>query len=70
VAQEVAEQVAQEELEEEARNLSPLLWAKTLIFFSTRADEHFGQRTFSSFKTSSSNSSPHFLQIYSNNGIF
>ena len=66
----MAEQVAQEELVEEERNLSPLLCAKTLIFFSTRADEHLGHFTFSFFKTSSSNSSPHFLQIYSNNGIF
>jgi hypothetical protein len=60
------EQELQPEEEELERNFWPLLWANTLIFLETLAEEHLGQDIFSlSVLTSSSNSSPHFVQIYS-----
>jgi len=60
------EQELQPEDAELERNFSPLLWANTLIFLETFGEEHFGQAIFSlELLTNSSNSSPHFLQIYS-----
>jgi protein O-mannosyl-transferase len=47
-----------------------LLCANTLIFLPTLGESHFGQQTFSlELLTNSSNSFPHFLQVYSKIGI-
>lgn len=68
--QEPDEQEPQEEDADEDLNLSPLLCANTLSFFSTLPDLQPGQQTFSAeLLTSSSNSFRHFLHLYSNSGI-